>query len=387
MVHLPIRPTRQPTLPQVPRYVTVFVNWACNLSCRECWLYGDSSSENTWLEEVKREHITVDMWNGLVDELVAHHPKPSISMMGGEPLMHPDVLELVRQAKTRAPGCQLDMSTNGTLLPRVADGLVEGGIDIVYVSLDGPTAEINNPIRGRKSFERVIAGVEALQEATRKAGHGPRIALNFTLTGMNYTSLPGMVRLAEKLGVNQVTVDLAMYFTKEEGKASRPAFEGVTGRPFLSWTGYCNEHQHADVDRAVLLSVLEEAKTCSPEVEVLVAPVRYTSEEQSAYFTDQWKSTVQESTCPKLWAQTTVLPNGDVLSCTPFADTVMGSVKDTTLGEVWNNDAYDRMRALIKQGLEPICYRCCELSLDIEVDPALFAKEGEEPLTAAEGRR
>ncbi|WP_216215540.1 radical SAM protein [Amycolatopsis aidingensis] len=382
MIHLPIAPTNAPALPPVPRYVTVFVNWACNLSCRECWLYGDSSSENTWLEEVKKEHISLDMWNGIVDELVAHAPNPSISMMGGEPLMHPQVLELVRQAKTRAPESQLDMSTNGTLLPRVAEGLVDGGIDIVYVSLDGPTAEINNPIRGRKSFERVVAGIEALQEATRKAGHGPRIALNFTLTGMNYTSLPGMVRLAEELGVPEVTVDLAMYFTKEEGKATRPAFEAITGRPFMSWTGYCNEHQHANVDRDTLWRILDEAKTCSDTVNVLVAPVRYSSEEQSTFFTDQWRDVVQETTCPKLWAQSTVLPNGDVLSCTPFADTVMGSVRDSTLGEVWTGDTYGRMRELIRQDLEPICYRCCELSLDIEVDPALFAKTATEPTTA-----
>lgn len=385
MIHLPIQPVEPPALPPVPRYVTVFVNWACNLTCRECWLYGDSSGENTWLEEVKREHITLDMWNGLVDELVAHAPNPSISMMGGEPLMHPQVLDLVREAKRRAPGGQLDMSTNGTLLPRVADGLVEGGIDIVYVSLDGPTAEINNPIRGRKSFERVMTGIKALQDAVARAGHGPRIALNFTLTGMNYTTLPGMVRLAEEIGVNQVTVDLAMYFTKEEGNATRPAFEAVTGRPFLSWTGYCNEHQHSSVDRKVLLGVLDEAKTCSDSVEVLVAPVRYSSVEQSAYFTDQWRDVVHETTCPKLWAQTTVLPNGDVLSCTPFADTVMGSVKQASLSEVWASDAYGRMRELIRNNLEPICYRCCELSLDIEVDPALFAKSVEEPVTV-EGR-
>jgi len=373
MLHLPISPVG-PALPVAPRYVTVFVNWACNLSCRECWLYGDSASENTWLEEVKREQISLDMWNGLVDELAANTATPSISIMGGEPLMHPHILELVRQAKQRAPACSLDMSTNGTLLPRMADGLVDGGIDIVYISLDGPTPEINNPIRGRNSFERVVTGVKALQQACREAGRGPRIALNFTLTGMNYTALPGMVRLAEELDIGQLTVDLAMYFTKEEGKSTRPAFEPIIGRPFMSWTGYCNEHQHAGVDRARLLEVLEEAKNGSDDVEVLVAPVRYTSEEQSTYFTDQWREVVHETTCPKLWAQTTVLPNGDVLSCTPFADTVMGTVKDSSLGEVWSGDAYGRMRDLIKQELQPICYRCCELSLDIEVDPALFAK-------------
>lgn len=373
-----------PVLPSVPRYVTVFVNWACNLRCRECWLYGDSSSENTWLEDVKREQISIEMWNGLLDELAANVSRPSISIMGGEPLIHPRIVELVTLAKQRLPHCALDVSTNATLLPRVADGLVEGGIDTVYVSLDGPTPEINDPIRGRRSYERALAGMAALQRASR--GGRPRIALNFTLTGMNYTALPDMVRLAEQLGVGQVTVDLAMYFTREEGAGTRPAFELVTGRPFLSWRGYCNEHQNANISRERLHEILEEAMTCSDAVEVLVAPVRYTSEEKSTYFTDQWRETVHETTCPKLWAQTTVLPNGDVLSCTPFADTVMGNVSGSSLSDVWQGDAYGRMRDLIKKELQPICYRCCELSLDIEVDPALFARAAAGGRGATEGR-
>ena len=369
--------SRLSVLAPLPRYLTVFVNWACNLSCRECWLYGDSSDENAWLEEVKREQITLELWNSLLDEVASGVKAPSVSIMGGEPLMHAQILDLVREAKTRVPGLTLDMSTNGTLLPRFAPQLVEAGIDTVYVSLDGPTPEINNPIRGRKSYERAVAGLQALQEASRDGG--PRIALNFTLTGMNYTTLPDMVRLAESLGVGQVTVDLAMYFTDEEGKGTRAAFEHVTGRPFLSWTGYRNAHQHEGIDQELLERVLVEAKKLSPRVEVLVAPVRYSSAEQSTYFTDQWRETVHETTCPKLWAQTTVLPNGDVLSCTPFADTVMGNLRGSSLREVWQGERYAKMRSLIQAELQPICFRCCELSLDIDVDPALFTPTPQEP--------
>ncbi len=366
--------THRPALPPVPRYVTVFVNWLCNLRCRECWLYGDSSGENDWLEEVKREQMSVEMWNGLVDELATQPLPPSISIMGGEPLIHPNIIELIQQAKTRAPGCWIDMSTNGTLLPRKADALVEAGIDIIYISLDGPTPEINNPIRGRTSFARAMGGLQSLRDASERAGHGPKIALNFTLTGMNYTALPQMVTLAEEHGVPQVTVDLAMYFTKEEGIATQPAFEGITGRPFTSWRAFCNEHQHDTVDRELLYEVLEEAKNKSSSVEVLVAPVRYSSAEQATFFSDDWRSTVRETTCPKLWAQTTILPNGEIISCTPFADTGMGTIRDSSLTDVWQGDKYTAMREHIREQLEPICYRCCELSLDIGVDPELYAK-------------
>ncbi|MBB5919965.1 radical SAM protein with 4Fe4S-binding SPASM domain [Actinoalloteichus hoggarensis] len=338
-------------------------------------MYGDSSGESLWLNEVKGDQISLDMWNGVVDELAENQrEKVYLTIMGGEPLMHPQLVELVRQAKTRLPSCNLDMSTNATLLPRFADQLVEAGIDDVYVSIDGPNAEINNPIRGRKSFERAVEGLRSLQEATRKAGRGPKIALNFTVTGMNYTYLPDMVRLAAELDVPEVTVGLASYFTKEEGKASRAAFEGATGRPFLSWAGYCNEHQHADIKPERLRELMDEAENLSDDVTVLVAPTRYDSAQKSRFFTDEWRGIIRESTCMKLWAQTTVLPNGDVISCTTFSDTVMGNIKDgTSLAEVFHGDTYQQMRNTIRQGLQPVCHRCCELNMDIDVDPALYA--------------
>jgi radical SAM protein with 4Fe4S-binding SPASM domain len=363
----------------VPRHVTVFVNWACNLTCRECWMYGDSAAESTWLTEVKRDNISTEMWTGIVDELKAAEDESTntiyLTIMGGEPLMHPQLVELVRLAKTRLPSCNLDMSTNATLLPRHADALVDAGIDDVYISVDGPTAEVNDPIRGRNAYDRALAGLAALQAAGQRAGRMPKIALNFTVTGMNYVYLPEMVRLSERLGLAEITVGLASYFTRDEGVRSRPAFEAATGRPFLSWAGYCNEHQHANIDPATLKALLDEAESISDSVRVLIAPTRYSNEDKSRFFSGDWSRLVRETTCSKLWAQTTILPNGDVISCTTFADTVMGSIADASLREVFHGDTYQRMRNEIRQGLQPICYRCCELNMDIDVEPEMYTIE------------
>ncbi|WP_162238924.1 radical SAM protein [Frankia sp. Allo2] len=359
----------------MPRYVTVFVNWSCNLTCRECWMYGDSAAESGWLADVRRDQMSLEMWTALVDELAADTGTPEttyLTMMGGEPLMHDHAVELMRIAKERLPSCNLDMSTNGTLLDRHAAGIVASGIDDVYLSVDGPSPEVNDPIRGRNAFGRAMRGLAALQEETRRAGRGPKVAINFVVTGMNYTHLPEMVRLTERLGLSEITVGLSSFFTRTEGEGSRAAFEAVTGRPFLSWAGYCNEHQHADLDPQRLRDLLDEAMNTSDSVSVLVPPVRYSNEDKSRFFTPRWHQTVRERTCVKLWAQTTVLPNGQVVSCTTFADTVMGSLRDGSLREVFHGETYTRMRETLRQGLQPICYRCCELNMDIDVDPTLY---------------
>jgi organic radical activating enzyme len=79
-----------PTTPPLPEHVTVFVNWACNLRCRECWLYGDSADENGWLSESVGQRLPLATFERLIDELLADTPTTSISLMGGEPLLHPD---------------------------------------------------------------------------------------------------------------------------------------------------------------------------------------------------------------------------------------------------------------------------------------------------------
>jgi radical SAM protein with 4Fe4S-binding SPASM domain len=355
-------------------------------------MYGDSASESTWLEEVKRDQMSLELWRAVIDELAAGarqtRQQPLVSIMGGEPLMHPQIVEMVQLAKEGLPDGWVDLDTNGTLLPRLAGGLVDAGLNAIYVSLDGPNPEVNNPIRGRNSFERALAGLKAIQGASRNGS--PEIAINFVLTGMNYRSLPDMIRLAEREGVPQVTVGLASFFTKEEGARARKAFEPVTGQPFTSWAGYCNEHQHAAIDQAELKDIMDQAQAVSPGVEVLITPTRYSNAQKSKFFSRQWAGTVRETTCTKLSAQTTVLPNGQVISCTTFADTVMGSLKESSLGEIWHGDTYTRMREMIRNGLTPICYRCCELNMDIEVDPKLYALDpspgSAQPATAVTDR-
>ena len=358
---------------RVPKHLTVYVNWMCNLTCRECWMYGDSAAESKWLADVKRDEISLDLWDRLIGELAEHGSgKQYLTIMGGEPLIHPEIVELVARAKRVLPDSNIDMSTNATLLARHAEGLVRAGLDDIYISIDGPSTEVNDPIRGRRAFERAMVGLSALQDAIRRAGRGPKIALNFVVTGMNYTHLPEMVRLTEKLGVNELTVGLSSYFTRAEGEASRKAFETVTGRPFDSWAGYCNEHQHADIDPSLLHRMLDEAERASGSVRVLIAPTRYDNEEKSRFFTTRWASQIRDRTCVKLWAQSTVLPNGDVISCTTFPDTVMGSIRDRTLSEVFGGEIYTNLRSSIGSGLQPVCYRCCELNMDIDVDPELY---------------
>ena len=58
----------------------------------------------------------------------------SVVLMGGEPLLHPDIAEVVRTMRAHLPNERVDLCTNGLLLKRMGDGfwdaLVECGVGI-----------------------------------------------------------------------------------------------------------------------------------------------------------------------------------------------------------------------------------------------------------------
>ena len=78
----------------------------CNLSCRTC-------VRNTWDEE--QGDMAQTTFKKIMAGLRKLKPKPAVFFGGlGEPLAHPDILEMVRQARRHAS--QVELITNGMLL-------------------------------------------------------------------------------------------------------------------------------------------------------------------------------------------------------------------------------------------------------------------------------
>lgn len=79
-----------------------------------------------------------------------------ISFFGGEPLMHPDVTEMVSRSVANGMGTAL--ITNGWLLPGKLDELAAAGLKTIYISIDAATAQAHEENRGLKRLmERIRA--------------------------------------------------------------------------------------------------------------------------------------------------------------------------------------------------------------------------------------
>ncbi len=160
----------------------------CNLRCVHCYSHSrdvDYSGELSHKEG-----------KALIDDL-AEFGSPVMLFSGGEPLMRPDIFELIEHAvqqKMRAV-----VSTNGTLITEeVAARLKDAGLSYVGISLDG-LEETNDRFRGVKG-----AFSQALQGVRNCLSCGVKVGLRFTMTRANYGDVPGILDLIEKEGIPRV---------------------------------------------------------------------------------------------------------------------------------------------------------------------------------------
>ena len=95
----------------------------CNISCRAC--YNTQPSRLKSLAEVQQELAV----------LKRHRRLDSVSLIGGEPTLHPQLAQIVRMIK--AEGVSVEIFTNGLLLdPTMLAELKAAGTDLIFLHID-----------------------------------------------------------------------------------------------------------------------------------------------------------------------------------------------------------------------------------------------------------
>lgn len=117
-----------------------------------------------------------------------------LRLTGGEPLVRRD-LPLLVQALARIPGIvDIGLTTNGILLPELAQPLRDAGLRRLNISLDALDPEVFKRVTRRDGYEQVIAGIAA----ARQAGFSP-IKLNaVSVRGLTEDQIEPFGRLARE---------------------------------------------------------------------------------------------------------------------------------------------------------------------------------------------
>jgi len=378
MEHL--RSPRAENLP-FPTFVQLRVTNLCNLRCKMCGQWGDtgifrsdgtSASATDGAKERDRikeliglgRQLALADYVRLLDEIAPK--KPIVSLFGGEPLLYPDILPLVREIKKRGLTCTV--ITNGGKLEEYARELIEAGIDSIVVSIDGP-CEVHNRIRGKSdSFQKAEAGVRAVAEWRKKLGAAvPMLIGLLPITELNLEWIGPAVESLRAWPLDTINVGLRWFVPEEAGESYQKVMSETFGVSGDSWKGFefdsktafsGREKQLTDVVK--LLKGLRrrrflDAAAGKPWIS-FVPDVP--AENVPDYFADFGK-TFGHSLCPVAWYFAQVEPDGEVCFCGDFPDYFIGNVRKQTLGDIWTSEKAWAFREKLAKEPLPVCNRCC----------------------------
>ncbi len=314
---LPFPATRRGPLP-LPKQLYLEVINRCNSRCATCPLTFHPHEAAHALEWSEFLRIT-DQFS-VLERVVLHGI--------GEPLMHPDLVRMIRHLKDR--GAYVLFNSNAILLNgKRVDALIESGLDEIRVSVDGATPETYFRLRGVRAFPKVIANIRAFMTRREElAATRPRVSLWMTGVRENIAELPHLIELAAQLGVAEVYLQRMTYFG--EGLA-------IAGQAI-----YRSEDP-------ALRALIERVEQRARELGVRFAGTGEVHPGESLRADDSerpWQG------CRRPWRLIYITANGNALPCciapftgVPYEEIILGNVNDTSVAEVWNGEGYRAFRA------------------------------------------
>lgn len=311
---------KKEVLASLPRRLVFELTNLCNLNCIMC---GRNASDfkptvfdMEWFRYFEPMFDTIE----------------EVTLMGwGEPTMHPhfeEMLEIIDRHSARKYFC-----TNGMRLDKIKDAIFKYHVDVFAVSLDGASEETNNRIRRGSDIKKIEKELSEIV-AYKKANDLSYPWINFVFCAMksNLHELPDLVRLAAKIGIEEVKV---VYLT---------AFDNELAKEVL-WD--CQDE---------VRKVFDEAIKVGDELGVILKLPHIQGEDPAGEN--------EHKDCFVAWRDFFLGSDGYIRPC--MSTPVQFGKFDVSVPfeEMWNGEKYQQYRRIVNdnQLMDEPCHRCYQSS-------------------------
>jgi putative heme d1 biosynthesis radical SAM protein NirJ2 len=295
----------------------MIISWnttrACNLSCVHC--YRDAGAPDAG-------ELSTAEGKKLLDEIARAGFKIMV-FSGGEPLIRPDICELIAHA--RQLGLRPVLGTNGMLItPETAARLKGAGAACAGISLDSRDREKHDWFRGQDgAWEGTMKGIAACRAA------GLPFQIHTTVMNWNESEVTAITDLAVELGA----VAHHIFFLVPTGRGKD-----------IAETTLKTQQYEALLEKILAKQTavpIELKPTCAPQFMRIARqkgiPMRFTKG------------------CLAGTSYCVILPNGDVHPC-PYLPLKAGNVREAPFDAIWRDSAL--FGDLRHQPLKGSCGRC-----------------------------
>ncbi|KAM9075212.1 molybdenum cofactor biosynthesis protein 1 isoform 3-T3 [Megaptera novaeangliae] len=169
-------------------YLRISLTEKCNLRCQYC-MPEDGVPLTPKADLLTTEEILT------LARLFVKEGVDKIRLTGGEPLIRPDVVDIVAQLHQLEGLRTIGITTNGINLARLLPQLQKAGLSAINISLDTLVPAKFEFIVRRKGFRKVMEGIHKAIEL----GYSPVKVNCVVMRGLNEDELPDFVALTEGL--------------------------------------------------------------------------------------------------------------------------------------------------------------------------------------------
>jgi radical SAM protein with 4Fe4S-binding SPASM domain len=288
------------------RFVPLIMSWnvtrECNMKCSHCYI-------NATEKKLKNE-LTTQEGKVLMDQIY-QVSRPLLVLSGGEPLLRPDIFELIQYGS--AKGLKMGLGSNGSLIDdAVAAKLKTAGISTVSISLDSHIPAQHDEFRGVPgAWEKAVNACKALRK------NSVLVQVNTTLTQQNYNQIDDIMSLAEGIGVE----NFHLFFLVPTGRGTK--ITDISPKKY--------EDMITNTFAKVSKHRLNVRPSCAPQFMRIAKGMGLDMR--------QW---IRGCIAGMYYCR--IYPNGDVTPC-PYLPIKLGNVREKSFKEIWtNSDIFKALR-------------------------------------------
>jgi len=264
------------------------------MKCSHCYI-------NATEKKLPNELSTQEGKN-LIDQ-ICQVSKPLLILSGGEPLLRPDIYELISYGSSK--GLKMGLGSNGSLInDEVATKLKAAGIATVSISVDSHIPAQHDEFRGvAGSWEKAVNACKALRK------NNVLVQVNTTLTQQNYNQIDDIMSLVEEIGVE----NFHLFFLVPTGRGAKLADISPQKYEDMITNAFAKVAKHK----------LNVRPSCAPQFMRIAKGMGLDMR--------QW---VRGCLAGLYYCR--IYPNGDVTPC-PYLPIKLGNIREKSFKEIWFN--------------------------------------------------
>ncbi len=339
-----------------PYHVQIDLTNECNSNCIACWCNSPLLGKDILK---RRDTLSFPVVKKLIEDVSGMGTKEIYLAGGGEPFMHPRIIEILKLIKSKGMICHIN--TNFTLVTEeIARQIIEIGVDHIIISLwaaSEKTYKETHPGLPDSKFQKIIDVIKYIQSHKNKA---PYVKLYNVMFTHNYFEFDKMVKLAQELQVD------ATEFTVVDtipGKTDVLLLSRGMKDYILNKIGFLKENIPYDYewDEGNYIFHFDRQKCIKLfKLEHFIRRLLNKDSETSNYDSD----IIQKIPCYIGWLSSRILADGNMNACLKAHRIPVGNINKNSFSEIWNGK---KMREFRKA------------ALNIEKTDPLFSKIGNDP--------